>query len=63
MFSPTQAFYDRILVMDAGFIAELDTPLALFDKEGSIFRGMCDAANLTREQIVRIRAGDEVVIE
>lgn len=49
--------------MDAGVIAELDTPLALYDKEDSIFRGMCDAASLTREQIVKIRAGEEVQIE
>lgn len=53
----SQAFYDRIIVLDAGEIAELDTPLGLYDKPDSIFRGMCDAANLSREQIVSIRAG------
>ena len=46
--------------MDAGVIAELDTPLCLYDKEDSIFRGMCEAAGLTREQIVKIRAGEQV---
>jgi ATP-binding cassette subfamily C (CFTR/MRP) protein 1 len=40
--------YDRICVMDAGRIAELDTPLALFDK-GGIFRGMCDRSGIRRE--------------
>jgi len=38
-------------------IAELDTPLVLFDRENSIFRGMCDAAGLTRAMIVRLREG------
>ena len=35
-----QAFYDRVIVMDQGTVVELDTPLALFDKPDSIFRGM-----------------------
>ena len=39
--------YDRICVMDAGRIAELDTPLALFEK-GGIFRGMCDRSGIRR---------------
>lgn len=43
--------------MDAGQVAEFDTPLALFDRPGSIFRGMCDKANLSRADIVRIRTG------
>lgn len=38
----TVAFYDRILVMDAGQIAEFDTPLNLFDRPGSIFRSLCE---------------------
>ena len=45
--------------MDHGAIAELDTPLALFEREGSIFRGMCDAAALSREMIVKIRSKQE----
>lgn len=36
----TIAFYDRVLVMSDGKVAEYDTPLALFDKENSIFRSM-----------------------
>ena len=58
---PTRAdsdsvYYDRILVMDAGQVAEFDTPLNLFDKEDSIFRSLCNEAGLTRQDILRIRA-------
>ncbi|KAM5342534.1 hypothetical protein ACJ41O_013500 [Fusarium nematophilum] len=42
--------YDRICVMDAGRIAELDTPLALW-KNGGIFRGMCDRSGIRVEDI------------
>lgn len=54
---PASVYYDRILVMDAGKVAEFDTPLELFDKEGSIFRSLCNEANLSRADIVKIRAG------
>ncbi|XP_044714704.1 ABC transporter transmembrane domain-containing protein [Hirsutella rhossiliensis] len=37
--------YDRVCVMDAGRIAELDTPLALWHRHG-IFRGMCDRSGI-----------------
>ena len=47
--------------MHAGEVAEFDTPLALFDKEDSIFRSLCDEAGLTRDDIVRIRSGAEKV--
>lgn len=40
--------YDRILVMDQGQVAELDTPIALYDK-GGIFKGMCDRSGIRRE--------------
>ncbi|KAI9845483.1 MAG: hypothetical protein M1837_004821 [Sclerophora amabilis] len=43
--------YDRICVMDAGRIAQLDTPLALFE-QGGIFRGMCDQSGITREDFM-----------
>ncbi|KAH8798081.1 hypothetical protein DL96DRAFT_1539779 [Flagelloscypha sp. PMI_526] len=33
--------YDRLIVLDKGKIAEFDTPLALIQKEGGIFRNMC----------------------
>jgi ABC-type multidrug transport system fused ATPase/permease subunit len=40
--------YDRICVMDAGAIAELDTPLNLYDA-GGIFRSMCDRSGIKRD--------------
>jgi ABC-type multidrug transport system fused ATPase/permease subunit len=40
--------YDRICVMDQGQIAELDTPLALWER-GGVFRGMCDRSGISRE--------------
>lgn len=48
-------YYDRILVMDDGHVAEFDTVLNLFDKEDSIFRSLCDEAGLSRQDILRIR--------
>ena len=53
---PRSVYYDRILVMDQGKVAEFDTPLNLYDKEGSIFRSLCNEANLSRQDIVRIRS-------
>jgi len=38
--------YDRILVLKDGNIAELDSPKSLMQKDGSIFRGMCQDAGL-----------------
>lgn len=43
--------YDRICVMDQGYVAELDSPLALFDK-GGIFRSMCEKGGIRREDIL-----------
>ncbi|KAI0733631.1 ABC protein [Fomitopsis betulina] len=43
--------YDRILVMDAGQIAEYDTPLNLFHRQDSIFRGMCERSGITTGEI------------
>lgn len=40
--------YDRICVMDQGRIAELDTPIKLWE-EGGIFRGMCDRSGIRKE--------------
>lgn len=42
--------YDRICVMDAGRIAELDTPLNLWMQAG-IFRSMCDRSGIRGEDI------------
>ncbi|KAL4065666.1 hypothetical protein V8B97DRAFT_2010327 [Scleroderma yunnanense] len=33
--------YDRLIVLDKGEVAECDTPWALIQKEGGIFRNMC----------------------
>lgn len=43
--------YDRICVMDKGRVAEVGTPLELFDA-GGIFRSMCEQSSITREVIV-----------
>lgn len=43
--------YDRICVMDAGRIAELDSPLELWKKEDGIFRSMCDRSGVRFEDI------------
>lgn len=42
--------YDRICVVDKGQVAELGTPLELFDRGGS-FRGMCEQSQITRAEI------------
>jgi len=52
----TIVYYDRVLLMDAGRVAEFDTPLNLFDQEDSIFRSLCDQAGLSRQDILRIRS-------
>ena len=49
------AYYDRILVMDNGEIAEFDTVINLFDKEDPVFRSLCNEAGLSRQDILRIR--------
>ncbi|CAG8704303.1 27994_t:CDS:2, partial [Dentiscutata erythropus] len=38
----TVADYDRILVMDAGEVAEFDAPYLLMQKPDGLFRGMCE---------------------
>ncbi|TNY22115.1 P-loop containing nucleoside triphosphate hydrolase protein [Rhodotorula diobovata] len=42
---------DRVLVMDAGAVAEFDTPLNLFRARG-IFAGMCERSGITEADIV-----------
>ncbi|KAI6039827.1 ABC protein [Pisolithus marmoratus] len=44
--------YDRVLVMDAGMVAEFDTPYHLYQKEGGLFRGMCEGSHITLEDII-----------
>jgi hypothetical protein len=47
--------------MDVGEVAEFDTVLNLFDKEDSIFRSLCNEANLQRADILRIRADHNAI--
>ncbi|PPQ67201.1 hypothetical protein CVT24_011272 [Panaeolus cyanescens] len=51
----TIAHYDRVLVMGDGHVAEFDTVLNLFDNSTSIFRSLCDEANLSLSDILKIR--------
>ena len=44
--------YDRICVMDAGTIAEFDTPANLFGIPDGIFRGMCERSSISLDDIV-----------
>ncbi|KAF8071690.1 ABC protein [Lyophyllum atratum] len=39
--------YDRILVLDAGTIAEFDSPLNLFARTDGFFRGLCEKSGIT----------------
>lgn len=48
--------YDRICVMDQGRIAELDTPLRLWEKGEGIFRGMCERSGIRVEDILAAAA-------
>ncbi|KAL6299258.1 P-loop containing nucleoside triphosphate hydrolase protein [Sparassis latifolia] len=43
--------YDRILVLDAGTIAEFDTPLNLYNRPDGIFRGMCERSDISALEI------------
>ncbi|THV08675.1 P-loop containing nucleoside triphosphate hydrolase protein [Dendrothele bispora CBS 962.96] len=43
--------YDRILVMDAGRVAEFDTPSVLFTTEGSIFHSLCEESGISLSDI------------
>lgn len=38
---------DRVVVMDAGAVAEIGTVFELFEKEGGMFRALCDASKIT----------------
>lgn len=43
--------YDRICVVDAGQIVQLDTPANLYRQEDGIFRGMCDRSGIRSDDI------------
>ncbi|EPQ54017.1 ABC transporter [Gloeophyllum trabeum ATCC 11539] len=45
--------YDRICVLDAGQIAEFDTPANLYQRADGIFRSMCERSTITLEDIQR----------
>ncbi|KAF7332750.1 ABC protein [Mycena kentingensis (nom. inval.)] len=47
--------YDRILVMDAGKIAEFDTPTNLFNNAKSLFRGLCEKSDIALKDIEQAR--------
>ncbi|KAJ7865945.1 P-loop containing nucleoside triphosphate hydrolase protein [Mycena leptocephala] len=51
---------DRILVLDAGKIAEFDTPLNLFNRNESLFRSLCDKSNITSGDIEKAIIPDDV---
>ncbi|KAF8756166.1 ABC transporter [Rhizoctonia solani] len=44
--------YDRICVLDAGQIAEFDSPMALYKRTDGIFRSMCERSSITAEDIL-----------
>jgi len=41
----TIADFDRVIVMSAGEVVEFDRPLALMQKEGGLFRAMCEQSS------------------
>ncbi|KAG8950683.1 hypothetical protein FRC04_007308 [Tulasnella sp. 424] len=43
--------YDRVCVMDAGRVAEFDTPLNLYNKADGIFRSMCERSGITEKDL------------
>jgi ATP-binding cassette subfamily C (CFTR/MRP) protein 1 len=45
----TVLLYDRVCVMERGRIVELGNPTELWEREGGVFRGMCDASGISRE--------------
>ncbi|GAA6012116.1 hypothetical protein JCM10207_005134 [Rhodosporidiobolus poonsookiae] len=47
---------DRIVVMDAGQVAEFDTPIDLFRAQG-IFHGMCERSGITEKDLVDSSGG------
>ncbi|KAK7690924.1 hypothetical protein QCA50_006027 [Cerrena zonata] len=52
--------YDRILVMDAGNVAEFDTPSNLFCNPSGIFRTMCERSNISLDDIMKASGGNGI---
>jgi ATP-binding cassette, subfamily C (CFTR/MRP), member 1 len=48
--------------MDAGKIAEFDSPEVLFQRPGSIFRGMCESSQIALEDILKAKSDDEALL-
>ena len=48
--------YDRLLVLDQGKLVEFDTPFNLIQREGSIFREMCQKSGEFAELEAAARA-------
>lgn len=44
--------YDRVLIMDAGRAAEMDSPRALFDNPSSRFAAMCQESGITESDFL-----------
>jgi len=51
--------YDRVCVMNAGAVAEFDTPMKLYENLNGIFRSMCDRSGITAKDIQLAREGVE----
>ena len=51
--------YDRICVLDAGQIAEYDTPENLFNMTEGIFRSMCDRSSISLSDIKQTEKAKE----
>ena len=54
--------YDRVVVLDAGQIHELDTPENLYQTANGIFRMMCDRSSITLEDIRSARKEREEIL-
>ncbi|KAJ6471750.1 ABC protein [Mycena vitilis] len=52
--------YDKILVLDAGKIAEFDTPLNLFLRNDGLFRTLCEKSNITVDDIEKAIVYDDI---
>ncbi|KAJ7513244.1 ABC protein [Mycena galericulata] len=52
--------YDRILVLDAGKIAEFDTPTNLFNNDESLFRTLCEKSHITLTDIEKAILSDDL---
>ncbi|KAJ7500976.1 ABC protein [Mycena galericulata] len=52
--------YVRILVLDAGRIAEFDTPTNLFNNDESLFRSLCEKSHITLTNIEKAILSDDL---